>query len=309
MSIFVGNMDIESKLDAVSSVQDSFPCQYAAPYTRACIAAALAGSIWRNGSFRLGNLAVKLEFCLPENGCESYETAVEAGSDYLDGLGLTPEISISDSAGEMNLSVEVGMSSNNVGEPFQDQSYRYANPIMLNDGLASHLLPDLQSWIVYIPFDPSSFELGGSLYAGISGREGEPAPQVADPDYFLDCYEVVREFVEDGVALSGCTVWRGGLAAALRSLSHGDIGINADLSDLSAASGETDSDRLLFAEVPGVLLQIRDSDFDYIDAELLLQDVAFYPLGHPALNGRKVNVEIPGKNRIQSILDSLINYC
>lgn len=309
MSIFVGNMDIDSKLDTVSSVQDIFPGQYAAPYTRACIAAALAGSIWRKGVFRLGDLAVTLEFCLPENGCESYETAVEAGSDYLDGLGLTPEISIADKAGAMNLSVEIGIASDRVEDPFPDHSFRTSDPVMLDGAVESHLLPDLQSWIVYIPLDPSSFVLGGSLYASASGREGEPAPQVADPDYLMDCYEVVREFVEDGIALSGCTVWKGGLAAGLRSLSHGGIGIDADLSDLSAANRESDPDRLLFSEVPGVLLQIRDSDFDYVDAELLLQDVAFYPLGHPVLNGGKVNVVIPGKNRIHSILDSLINYC
>lgn len=309
MSIFARNMDIDSKLDAIFSVQDSFPCQYAAPYTRASIAAALVGSLLHKGNFSLGDLAVTLEFSLPESGCESYENSVEAGSDYLDGLGLTPEISIADKVGAMNLAVGVGISTVKWDEPFQDQPYRTPNPVMLDSTVETHLLPDLQSWVIYIPFDPSSFVLGGSLYSRASGREGEPAPQVADPDYLLDCYEVVREFVEDGIALSGRVVWKGGLAAALRALSHGDVGVNADLSDLSSASGECDPDRLLFSEVPGVLLQIRDSDFDYIDAELLLQDVAFYPLGHPVLNGGKVYVEIPGKNRIHCILDSLINCC
>ena len=63
--------------------------------------------------------------------------------------------------------------------------------------------------------------------------------------------------------------------------------------------------RLLFAEVPGAVIQIRDIDFDYIDAELLLQDVAFYPLGHP-VSGGGVRIRSSVKTGIQNILDALI---
>ena len=58
--------------------------------------------------------------------------------------------------------------------------------------------------------------------------------------------------------------------------------------------------------MPGVVIQIRDIDFDYIDAELLLQDVAFYPLGHPAANGGAVRVRSSAKTGIQNILESLV---
>ena len=42
------------------------------------------------------------------------------------------------------------------------------------------------------------------------------------------------------------------------------------------------------------------------DAELLLQDVAFYPLGHPVLNGGAVRVKSSAKTGIQNILASLV---
>ena len=42
---------------------------------------------------------------------------------------------------------------------------------------------------------------------------------------------------------------------------------------------------MLFGEVPGALIEIKDIDFDYVDAEMLLQDVAYYPIGHPAEKG------------------------
>ena len=54
--------------------------------------------------------------------------------------------------------------------------------------------------------------------------------------------------------------------------------------------------RILFSEVPGVIFQINDSDYDYLDAELLLQDVMYFPLGHP----------VRRKGKVGAILDSLI---
>ena len=63
---------------------------------------------------------------------------------------------------------------------------------------------------------------------------------------------------------------------------------------------------ILFSEIPGVIIQIRDIDFDYVDAELLLQDVAFFPLGHPNLKSGAVRVRSAEKTGIQTILESLM---
>ena len=54
------------------------------------------------------------------------------------------------------------------------------------------------------------------------------------------------------------------------------------------------------------MIQIRDIDFDYIDAEMLLQDIVYFPLGHPDVTGRDITVTETGKSTIESILDSLI---
>jgi hypothetical protein len=58
--------------------------------------------------------------------------------------------------------------------------------------------------------------------------------------------------------------------------------------------------------VPGVILQIADIDYDYIDAEFLLQDIAYFPLGHPAVGTPGVTV-LSGENGITGILESLMN--
>ena len=81
-------------------------------------------------------------------------------------------------------------------------------------------------------------------------------------------------------------------------------GAEIELSDLKKSVGEEEIVRLLFSEVPGALIQVRDEDFDYIDAELLLQDVAFYPLGHP-VSGGHIRVKSSAKTGLQTILDAL----
>ena len=55
------------------------------------------------------------------------------------------------------------------------------------------------SWIVYIPFDSSPYRLGGSLLAQAMQINSPLAPALDDAPYFVDCYEVVRELVEDGI--------------------------------------------------------------------------------------------------------------
>ena len=138
------------------------------------------------------------------------------------------------------------------------------------------------------------------------GLSGDVAPQLSDPDYLIDCYEVVRELVEDGIVLAGATVGDGGLLPALHRMTGPRTGAEIDLSDLRRALGTADPVRLLFAEVPGVLIQVRDIDFDYIDAELLLQDVVFYPLGHPVPGERSVRVRSSAKTGIEHILEALV---
>ena len=130
------------------------------------------------------------------------------------------------------------------------------------------------------------------------------APDVGDADYFIDCYEVVRELVEDGVVKAGATVGDGGLMGALQGMTAA-TGVEITVQDICKAYGGALPVRVLFGEVPGVILQIADIDYDYVDAELILQDVAYFPIGHPAPGCS--GVTLAEKTDISGILDSLLN--
>ena len=53
----------------------------------------------------------------------------------------------------------------------------------------------------------------------------------------------------------------------------------------------------------GAIIQIKDSDYDYVDAEFLLQDIAYYPIGHPVTGTGEVNVKAGGSgNSMPTVL-------
>lgn len=167
--------------------------------------------------------------------------------------------------------------------------------------------PASGSFLIYVPFDTCSPRLGGSLFAKALGCNGGAALNIADPDYFIDCYEVVRDLVSDGVVLSSRTVCDGGLAVAAEKLAAASgLGIKLNVNGICAACGETDIVKVLFAEIPGVLLQIAADDSDYIDSQFLLQDVAYYRVGRPDPSFDGVEVA-PENNGIDRVLSALLD--
>jgi len=301
---------VEKYLSAVLKAERILPMAFAGPYTRGRIARALIDSIWKLGHFRLGDLSLDINWKwnnLKVGNMAGFYRSVEAVGEMLDSLNIQlRDYNCIRTDSQCELDVVADLRPLSEESDLVAQPYTTADPHMGVASIANSFQPDESSWIVYIPFDSSPYRLGGSLLAQTQGVNPPTAPQVDDTDYFVDCFEVVRELVEDGIVLAGVSVGEGGLLPALKSMASSRTGAILDFSDIRRAYPETDMVSLLFAEIPGVVIQIRDIDFDYIDAELLLQDVAFYPLGHPASNGGAVRVKASAKTGIQNILDSLV---
>lgn len=310
--------EISDCLATVLSAKDEdVPLFCADTYTRCSLASALISTLWRKGHFMLRDLAVKVEWKWNPDAVgamAAFYESVRAFADYTDALGV--ELKDYDFCGSKNrntvgfrVSLSDYLPSSDLfylEDPFPPQMLGPSPKMTYRRSCPEGLVPDESSWVVYIPFDTADFRLGGSVLARCLGLGGAPV-EVGDADYFTDCYEVVREFVEDGVLLSGETVGRGGLLAAVsRMCTMGGCGLQVDVSDLLRSYRECSVPKVLFSEVPGVLVQISDTDFDYLDAELLLQDVAYFPLGHPMPHSREVKVKALAKSGIQTILESLI---
>ena len=303
---------IDAYLDAVCATQKLVPATAADAYTRVRLASALIDTLWRTGRFRLGDLRLDASWRwneTPVGARAAFYDSVRAAADYVDALGVKfSSYRYTRTAGpsELTLRTRITREADEEDYGFVSEPFRSEHPQLgARRSCPATLAPDPQSWVVYIPFDTSEFRLGGSLFAQILDVGGGASPQITDADYFMDCFEVVRELVEDGILLSAATVGEGGLLKTVRQMA-GDAGLGVDVSDVMRAYQEQDVLRILFAEVPGVVIQIQDADFDYLDAELLLQDVAFFPLGHPVPGSAEIRIKASAKSGIQTILESLM---
>lgn len=305
--------------------------------TRAEIASALIENIWKTGHFKLDDIILDLTWewdTAPVGNIAAFYKSVEAACNCLDMLGIRlGEYGFTECAGGCRIRASAHVEKScedrcciddepadiaetidreilnppemNPAMPQYEMPFRTARPVIgKSRKCPAHISGEESSWLIYIPFDTCKFRLGGSLLAERTGKSGGKAPETEDSDYFLDCYEVVREFVEDGVIVSGTATGAGGLMPALNRMTTKARGIDADISGISRSYGETDIVKILFGEVPGIVVEIRDSDFDYVDAEMLLQDVAYYPLGHPGKPG--LRIVSGGQGGIAGILQTLL---
>ena len=318
-----GTKDIQEYLSKVVSLIGEprpFPAAYPEPYTKGQIAKALLDAIWLKGHFKLNDLTIAAKWRWnrrPLGDMAAFYASAEATADYVDGLGICLSgYSFTESPRLCQASFKVDAAEKDEDPEDDDENifipgdapFGSEHPVIgRRRAVPDKLQDESGSWIIYVPFDTCGFRLGNSLLCDALGQNGDKYPEVGDADYFIDCHEVVREFVEDRVLLSAATVCDGGLLTALKLMCSGNIGADIDISGIMNAYGETKSVRVLFSEVPGAIIQIKDSDYDYIDAEFLLQDIAYYPIGHTVTGSGEVNVKAGGSNGISSILQSLLN--
>lgn len=265
---------------------------YPVSWTRAAINAVLLDILFREGHFGLQDILLIAEWdwnnAPAGNMAAFYDSTVTAGR-YLNDLGVRLDrYFIESNRHECRFGLEV---RNQIGR-------RRKCPDTMGT--------DSSDWLVYIPFDNGRMNLGGSALSKIIGHGSGAETDQQDPDYFIDCYEIVRELVEDGIITAGIPVGRGGLATAAEKF-RGRSGFCMDIGGIMSAKGESDTTKVLFSETPGVLVQIKDSDYDYLDSQFVLQETAYFPVGHPDAAMRRITVGTSQKNTVSGILGSLLN--
>lgn len=132
--------------------------------------------------------------------------------------------------------------------------------------------------------------LGGSALAQVLGRVGDEVPTVADPETFGAIFETIQSLIKKDLVLAGHDISAGGLVTTLLEMAFANTryGINVDI-----PSDDEDAVMSLFAENPGVVLQVRD--IDTVKAELDKAGVAFSYLGRPQQT-RTLTISVAGKS-------------
>lgn len=293
-----------------------FRMLYPDAFTRQRIARTLTDRLWNKGHYRLGDLRIWAKWTWntrPLGNMAAFYLSVESASSYLFDLGVKLHdymLEETDEDSHARFYSWLPDRKETYEDALEDFSFKESpyeshNPWISEERKCSAtVVPEEAGRIIYIPFDTCSYRIGGSLLAQVYGHNGGNGPKIKDPDYFIDCFEVVRELVEDGIVIAGATVADGGLARAAASMC-GEWGMKLDIQGLMASYQETDQVKILFGETPGVLLQIRENDMDYLDSQLLLQDVAYYPIGQPCPE-KGPDFSVISRNAVAGILASLM---
>ena len=249
--------------------------------SRLAIAEALTNLVWAPVEKGLQGVSLSANWmwpCRNEGEDARLYQAVQAASDFAIALGVN---------------IPTGKDSLSMTQKYEDKKVLAPGTVIISTvGEVTDfrkvvdpvLKCEPESELVYIDFSFDKLELGGSSLAQVLNKVGRHVPDVKDSAYFARAFEAVQALVEKGMVLAGHDISAGGMVVALLEMCFADnrAGLKVDLSFLK----EKDVMKLLFAENPGVLVQIRDAEAKEVAALLDDAGIAYAFIGKPGQAGK-----------------------
>jgi phosphoribosylformylglycinamidine synthase len=173
---------------------------------------------------------------------------------------------ISDFAIELEINVPTGKDSLSMTQKYPGGKTVYSpgTVIISTVGECSDprltVSPDLKpisgTKVYYIDFSRDTAKLGGSSLAQVLNTVGNETPDVKDSQYFSTAFMVIQKLIEKGEILAGHDISSGGLITALLEMCFpsSKVGLKVKADRLI----EKDLVKALFAENPGVLIQVKN---------------------------------------------------
>ena len=148
---------------------------------------------------------------------------------------------------------------------------KVVSPVLVNDKNAS---------LYHIDFSFDEQRLGGSAFAQSLDKVGDDVPTVKNPEYFRDAFEAVQEMVEKGWIMAGHDISAGGLVTCLLEMCFANTegGLHINLHNLCK---DGDMVKALFAENPGVVIEVAAEHQDEMRALLEDRGVGYAKIGYP----------------------------
>lgn len=144
------------------------------------------------------------------------------------------------------------------------------SPVMVNDENSS---------FYHIDFSFDELKLGGSAFAQSLGKVGDDVAYPQDAEYFGDAFMAIQQLVNEGLILAGHDISAGGLIITLLEMcfANRNGGMEINLNKIK----EDDLVKVLFAENPGIVIQV--SNHHQADVKRILEEagIGFVKIGHP----------------------------
>ena len=167
--------------------------------------------------------------------------------------------------------------------------------------VVSPVIQNCPSTLYHIDFSFDELRLGGSAFAQSMGKVGSDVPTVRDPEYFRDCFNAIQDLIKRGLILAGHDISAGGLITCLLEMCFANTkgGLEINLNKIKC----DDLVKVLFAENPGIVIQV--SDKNRTEVKKLLEDagVGYVNIGRPC-SERHILVQ-KGEAQWQLDIDSL----
>lgn len=170
----------------------------------------------------------------------------------------------SDFACELGINIPTGKDSLSMTQKYGDEKVYSPGTVIISAAgevrnirkIVSPVLAYIKgTYVYYIDFSFDTFKLGGSAFAQTLSKVGEEVPTVKDSEYFKNAFAAVQELVNRGLIIAGHDVSAGGLVTAMLEMcfANPEGGLEARLDKLH----HTDLIKILFAENPGILVQVK----------------------------------------------------
>ncbi len=170
---------------------------------------------------------------------------------------------------------------------------KVVSPVVINDKHSS---------LYHIDFSFDELRLGGSAFAQSLGKVGDDVPTVKNAEYFAECFNAIQELIRRGWIMAGHDISAGGMITTLLEMCFGntDGGMRINLYNMNSE----DVVKTLFAENPGVIIQV--SDDHKFDLKEYLEDigVGFAKIGYPTPTERAMVIK-NGDDEFAFDIDSL----
>ena len=157
--------------------------------------------------------------------------------------------------------------------------------------VVSPVIQNEPSTLYHIDFSFDELRLGGSAFAQSYNRIGDNVPTVRDTEYFRDAFNAIQELIRKGLILAGHDISAGGLITTLLEMTFANTegGLEINLNKIKT----DDLVRILFAENPGVVIQVSDKHRTEVKKFLEDAGVGYVNIGRPC-EERHILVEKAG---------------
>ena len=162
---------------------------------------------------------------------------------------------------------------------------KVVSPVLVNDKNAS---------LYHIDFSFDEQRLSGSAFAQSLGKVGDDVPTVKNPEYFADAFMAIQQLIEKGWILAGHDISAGGLVTTLLEMCFANTkgGLHINLHDICK---DGDIVKTLFAENPGVVIEVSDvhkQEFKHFMDE---QGIGYAKIGYPVEDSRTIEIVYPSQ--------------